>query len=44
MAGPPWPLTRSDMDAFATGLDVVSDELITDDGVPRWRLQLRRPA
>jgi hypothetical protein len=45
MAGPPWPLTRSDVDAFTTsGFDVVSDELITDDGVPRWRLELRRPA
>jgi SAM-dependent methyltransferase len=45
VAGPPWPLTRSDVDAFAAGgFDVITDELMTDDGVPRWRLELRRSA
>ena len=41
--GPPWPLTRSDVEAFAAhGFDVAGDELLTDDGVPRWRMELHR--
>ena len=41
--GPPWPLRRSEVEAFAAdGFAVVGDELLTDDGVPRWRMQLRR--
>lgn len=41
--GPPWPLTRADIDAFAVnGLMVVRHERLTDDGVPRWRVELRR--
>lgn len=43
--GPPWPLTRPELDAFAaTGLEIVHDELLTGGGAPRWRLELRRPA
>lgn len=43
-AGPPWPLTRAEVDAFAVnGLEVVHRELLTDDGVPRWRIEFRRP-
>jgi pimeloyl-ACP methyl ester carboxylesterase/SAM-dependent methyltransferase len=42
-AGPPWPLTRTEVDAFAVnGLEVVRRELLTDDGVSRWRIELRR--
>ncbi len=41
--GPPWPLRRSEVEAFAAdGFAVTGDELLTDDGVPRWRMQLRR--
>jgi pimeloyl-ACP methyl ester carboxylesterase/SAM-dependent methyltransferase len=44
-AGPPWPLTRSEVDTFAAnGLEVVHRELLSDDGVPRWRIEFRRPA
>jgi pimeloyl-ACP methyl ester carboxylesterase/SAM-dependent methyltransferase len=43
--GPPWPLTRAEIDAFAGDrLEVVRHERLTDDGVPRWRVELRRPA
>lgn len=41
--GPPWPLTRSEIEAFAAaGFEVVHDELLNDGGTPRWRLELRR--
>jgi SAM-dependent methyltransferase len=44
--GPPWPLTRSEIDAFAaTGLTSVSVEEIPDADDPRirrWRAELRR--
>ncbi len=44
VAGPPWPLTESEVDSFATGgLVVTRREFLTDDGVPRWRLELHRP-
>ncbi|MDT4913500.1 MAG: hypothetical protein QOC66_2628 [Pseudonocardiales bacterium] len=40
--GPPWPLTRPEIDAFAVdGVSLVSaDEVLGD--VPRWRAVLRR--
>jgi SAM-dependent methyltransferase len=38
--GPPWPLSRADIDAFGEGLETVSIETV--DG--RWRVELRRPA
>jgi SAM-dependent methyltransferase len=44
-AGPPWPLARSEVDAFAVnGLEVVHRELLNADGVPRWRIEFRRSA
>ena len=46
VAGPPWPLTRSEIDAFAaTGLSPVSVEEISDadePGIHRWRAELQR--
>ncbi len=46
--GPPWPLSRDDLDLFTRdGLDVVRLEDIRDDGetwAGRWRVELRRPA
>jgi hypothetical protein len=47
--GPPWPLTRSEVDAFAagTGLEVVRVEELFDASVSpfshRWRAEFRRP-
>jgi SAM-dependent methyltransferase len=44
--GPPWPLSRSEIDAFAaTGLASISVEEIPDaddPSVQRWRAELRR--
>jgi SAM-dependent methyltransferase len=46
--GPPWPLTRAEIDAFATGgLEAVRVEDLRDvpePGARRWRVELRRPA
>jgi hypothetical protein len=45
--GPPWPLTRGEIDAFATGgLEAVRVEDLRDvpgPGERRWRVELRRP-
>ena len=43
--GPPWPLTRAELDAFAAGdLESVRVEDIRAGGVPRrWRAEFRRP-
>lgn len=42
--GPPWPLTRAEIDAFADGgLEPVLIEDVRDPGAPpRWRAELRR--
>jgi pimeloyl-ACP methyl ester carboxylesterase/SAM-dependent methyltransferase len=41
--GPPWPLTRTDVDSFtADGLQPVMIEE-NADGTPRWRAEFRRP-
>jgi len=47
--GPPWPLTRDEVDAFATGgvvaVRVEMVELVPDrPGEHRWRAELQRPA
>jgi SAM-dependent methyltransferase len=40
--GPPWPLTRAEVDSFAThGLAPVRVE-IAANGTPRWRAEFRR--
>jgi hypothetical protein len=43
---PPWPLTRVEIDAFATdGVEPVQIEELRDPGAPRrWRAEYRRPA
>jgi len=43
--GPPWPLTRAEIDAFANGgLEPVRVEDIRDAEAPRrWRAEFRRP-
>lgn len=43
--GPPWPLTRAEIDAFAAGgLEPVRVEDIRDAQAPRrWRAEFRRP-
>jgi SAM-dependent methyltransferase len=43
--GPPWPLARREVEAFAKGgLEVVAIEDVRDPGVPpRWRAEFRRP-
>lgn len=38
--GPPWPLTRAEIDAFATD-GLVADDVRHSDG--RWRAEFRRP-
>jgi SAM-dependent methyltransferase len=47
IAGPPWPLTREEIDAFATdGLTPMRIEQLTDPrdpDSPRWRAEFRRP-
>jgi pimeloyl-ACP methyl ester carboxylesterase/SAM-dependent methyltransferase len=46
-AGPPWPLTREEIDAFTTdGLNTVRVEKLADPREPessRWRAQFQRP-
>ncbi len=48
VAGPPWPLTRAEIDAFTTdGLTPVCIEQVTDPRHPdslRWRAEFHRPA
>jgi SAM-dependent methyltransferase len=45
--GPPWPLTREEIEAFATGgLDAIRIEELADPRSPggaRWRAEFRRP-
>ena len=43
--GPPWPLTRAEVESFATdGLEIVEIEGIRRPGVPaRWRARFERP-
>ena len=43
--GPPWPLTRAEVDSFARGdLEPVGVERVRAAGVPpRWRVEFRRP-
>jgi SAM-dependent methyltransferase len=45
VGGPPWPLTRSDIDSFATeGLVAIEiEELREPPDVHRWRAEFRRP-
>jgi SAM-dependent methyltransferase len=44
-AGPPWPLTRGELDAFAAGgLQVKRIEELRDPSVFRWRAEYRRSA
>ena len=41
VAGPPWPLTRAEIESFATrGLEAVRIEELPG---PRWRAEFRRP-
>lgn len=43
--GPPWGLTRAELDAIAdSGLEVVRIEDIREPGSHRWRAEFRRPA
>jgi threonine dehydrogenase-like Zn-dependent dehydrogenase len=43
-AGPPWPLTRAEIDAFAAdGLAPVRVEELRAGDVMRWRAEFRRP-
>ena len=43
--GPPWPLTRAEVESFGSeGLDTVRIEDVRQPGVPaRWRAQFQRP-
>ncbi len=44
-AGPPWPLTRTEIDAFGEDLEMLSVELLTSartPGRPFWRAVFRR--
>jgi SAM-dependent methyltransferase len=42
-AGPPWPLTRAELESFAAdGLTVVRIEELGTDDARRWRAELRR--
>ena len=47
VSGPPWPFSRSDIDAFSVdGMDLVTVDLIPDPAAPdvqRWRAEFRRP-
>lgn len=47
-SGPPWPLTRDELDAFASGgvVPVEIEEIpdATDPELHRWRAQFQRPA
>ncbi|MGY4098983.1 class I SAM-dependent methyltransferase [Nocardia sp. R16R-3T] len=40
VSGPPWPLTRSEINAFADGLEVV--EIEQDPQTQRWRAEFHR--
>lgn len=41
--GPPWPLTRAELESFGTqGVTLVSVEEIVADGRPSWRAELHR--
>jgi SAM-dependent methyltransferase len=45
--GPPWALTRAEIDSLASDLEPVSIELLDDPNLPwprRWRAEFRRPA
>lgn len=45
--GPPWPLTRAEIDSFALDLEPVRIEQLADPadpGLVRWRAEFRRPA
>ncbi len=43
VVGPPWPLTRRDLDLFAQpGFEPVNIERIDGDGSSRWRAEFRR--
>ncbi|MFI2648424.1 class I SAM-dependent methyltransferase [Micromonospora fulviviridis] len=44
--GPPWPLTRAELDAFAAGplTPARTEEIVAPDGGLRWRAEFRRPA
>lgn len=43
-AGPPWPLSRAEIDAFAGhGLEPVNVERIAQQNGYRWRAEFRRP-
>ncbi|MEU2616110.1 methyltransferase domain-containing protein [Micromonospora sp. NPDC007271] len=44
--GPPWPLTRAEVDAFATGALTPArvEEIVAPDGGLRWRAEFRRGA
>lgn len=42
VAGPPWPLTRSEVEAFADG-DLVLTEVERIEGGAWWRAELSRP-
>jgi SAM-dependent methyltransferase len=44
--GPPWPLTRADLDGFAVDdIASVSIEFVQEPGeAPRWRAEFHRPA
>ncbi|MGC1213242.1 MAG: methyltransferase domain-containing protein [Micromonospora sp.] len=43
--GPPWPLTRAEVDAFGVGalVPVRVEEIVDPGGVRRWRAEFRRP-
>jgi hypothetical protein len=45
--GPPWPLTRAEVDAFAVDgvVPVLVEDLADPDGpsIRRWRAEFRRP-
>ena len=44
--GPPWPLTRADIDRFGATLDMVEIAQLPVPGDPafhRWRAEFRRP-
>ena len=44
-AGPPWPLTRADVESFASeGLETVRIEDLRTANVRRWRAEFRRSA
>jgi SAM-dependent methyltransferase len=46
VAGPPWKMSRADIDAFAAhGLDpVLVEEIDSDSGYRHWRAEFHRPA